>query len=111
MDFSKYSIFRLPNKHKRFDYTPRYYDPEQAERDEKLKKLRADQVIEGNQPEGKRISFRDANTYSNNRAQFAKGQSFKSNLRLIVILGGMILLFYYLLKHFIVLDPTQEIIK
>lgn len=44
----KTNLFRTP-KHRKYDYIPRYYDPEKEEREERIRKaeLMADDSIEG----------------------------------------------------------------
>lgn len=57
MKLSKFSIFKLPNTYKRFDYTPRHFDPDQEERDKRRKQLDAEREI-GVGKGSKTISFR-----------------------------------------------------
>jgi len=107
MNFSKFSVFRLPNNYKRFEYTPRYYDADKEAREKKLNKLRADrEILEDEEPE-KRISFRQ-----NNRAgSIRKTQTLKSNLRLVMILGALVIILYYLYARTASAEAAQQIIN
>ncbi|MBL7897515.1 MAG: hypothetical protein JNJ99_03185 [Crocinitomicaceae bacterium] len=107
MNFSKFSVFRLPNTYKRFDYTPRYYDPEKEARDKKLNKLRADrEILQEEEPE-KRISFRQ----NNRTGSMRKTQTLKSNLRLVMILAALVILLYYLYTQTASAEAAQQIIN
>ncbi len=50
-----FSFFKTP-RHQRFNYEPRYYNPEEEERAERLKKLRGESSGEGTG--GRKITFR-----------------------------------------------------
>ena len=100
MNFNKFSIFRLPNKYKRFDYTPRYYDPEKEARDKRRKELSAAAEFEDELGGKKRISFRDGQQMKSNLSQ----QQRASNIRLLVILIGLLALVYYVFQN---LSPSD----
>lgn len=99
MKLTKFSLFKLPNKYKRFDYTPRHYDPQKEDREKRLKQLEAERVID---PRGeKSISFRGGLKYDRNDL---KTQSLFASVRVIFILGGLMMLAYYLFKHFYLVE-------
>lgn len=108
MDFSRLSIFKLPNKHKRFEYVPRYYDA----RKERLKKKIEDYELENKTEAGERkrreISFRDK---SSNRwgGDDYKAASLRQNLRLILILGILGVIVYYIFVGIEGIEPLVEI--
>ncbi len=100
MNWNRFSLFKLPSRHKRFDYVPRYYD---AEREELKKKIKAAERLNGNgddQNFEREIRFKNKveNKWGNSDY---KAQSMRSNVRLIVILGIVFIVFYYV---FIALD-------
>ena len=84
-------FIKLPS-HKRFEYTPRYWDPEKEERDERIRQIKAEMGIEipsdPNRSTIKRGSFRQAHQKTKVRA------SRSSNIRLIVILAALLLIAY-----------------
>lgn len=84
-------FIKLPS-YKRFEYTPRYWDPEQEERDERIRQIKAEMGIvvpsDPNRSTIKRGSFRQAHRKTKVRA----GRS--SNIRLVIILAALLLIAY-----------------
>lgn len=99
MNWNKYSLFKLPNRHRRFEYTPRYYDPR---KEELKKKIEAAERLA--QKEGKNagnykreISFRDQAQDKWGNSEF-KNQAMRSNLRLFIIFAVALIGFYFLFQ-------------
>ncbi len=95
MDFNRLSMFKLPNRHKRFEYVPRYYD----ERKEKLKKKieQAERAQRGGISDESRreISFRAKAEDKWGNSDY-KTASMRQNVRLILILGILAVVVYYI---------------
>jgi hypothetical protein len=96
--FSKFSMIKLP-KHKRFEFTPRVFD-EEKESFEKRKKIIADELgVSQNDPSKKReINFR-ANMQDKGVSAYRSNATFFSNLRLLVILGILLIGFYFIFNN------------
>lgn len=90
----KFSIFRPPSKYKRFNYVPQFYDAEQEEREKKRKQLQADETMLPSDFEGKRINLRAASKFTKDYKEARR----KSNIRLMIILGILIMGAYYLYR-------------
>jgi hypothetical protein len=107
MNWNRFNMFKLPNRHRRFEYIPRYYD----ERKETLeKKIRQAEIAKANgevSDSERAINFREEMRDSWRNSDEIKTQRLRSNIRLIVILGIIIIAFYYL---FIGLDVSAEAI-
>ncbi len=110
MNFNKFSIFKLPNTHRRFDYQPRHYDPKKEALEKKIAESKREKNGEPDGNHARRISFRDATTdrwgNSSVRSQFMM-----ANVRLLVILAVMILVFYIVFKGLDVMGPTIDRLK
>jgi len=94
MKLTKFSLFRMPNTYKRFDYTPRHFDPDKEERDKRRKQLDAQHEL-GLDTDTKSISFRGG--LRQNRSEF-KTQALRTNIRIVLILGVLFMLVYYLFQ-------------
>jgi len=86
-------FIKLPG-HKQFNYSPRYWDPEKEEREDRIRQIKAEMGIElhsdPNRSTIKRGSFRQVR-------QKAKVKATRSsNLRLVVILAVLLMLAYLL---------------
>jgi len=84
------SFIKLPG-HKRFEYTPRYWDPEKEAREERIRHIKREMGIEipsnPNQTTIRRGSFR--------QRQKQKVKSTRaSNIRLLVILAVLFIIAY-----------------
>ncbi|MFC2086714.1 hypothetical protein ACFLSA_00920 [Bacteroidota bacterium] len=86
-------FFKVP-QHKQFNFTPRYYDPEKEEREERIKRIREEMGIQ------------DTNTAYKANSNYVRGQMKtyfdrtkktrkQSNLRLLIILMFLLLIAYY----------------
>ncbi len=86
-------FFKLPG-HKQFSYTPRYWDPEKEEREERIRQIKQEMGIEvpndPNRTTIRRGSFRAASQKAKVKA------SRTSNIRLLVILAVLLILAYLL---------------
>ncbi len=84
-------FIKLPS-HKRFEYSPRYWDPEKEEREERIRQIKQEMGIKlpsgPNRTTITRGSFRQARQKANVRA------SRSSNIRLVIILAVLFLLAY-----------------
>ena len=96
--FSKFSMIKLP-KHKRFEFTPRVFD-EDKERLEKRKKIIASElgVSKDDQSKSREINFR-ANMQDKGVSSYRSNVAFFSNLRLLVILGILLIGFYFIFNN------------
>ena len=85
------SFIKLPG-HKRFEYTPRYWDPEKEEFEERVRQIKQEIGIDvprdPNRTTIKRGSFRQVRQQTKVRA------SRNSNLRLVIILAVLFVLAY-----------------
>lgn len=97
MNWNKYSLFKLPGRHNRFDYVPRYYDPKKEELQKKIRmaKKEAGQQTEDDGSAAREISFRQQTADKWGNTQY-KSQSMTSNLRLVVIFGIGLIAFFFL---------------
>lgn len=99
MNWNKYSIFKLPNRHKRFEYTPRYYDPRKEELDKKIKAAQAEaNPNQTNVSHRREISFRQRTSDKWGNTDF-KNNMMKANVRLVIIFVICLVAFYYLYQY------------
>ncbi len=86
-------FIKLPH-HKQFNYSPRYWDPEKEEREDRIRRIKAEMGIEvsrdGKTTTIKRGSFRQTSQKTKVRATRS------SNIRLVVILAVLLFLAYLL---------------
>ena len=86
-------FIKLPG-HKQFNYSPRYWDPEKEEREDRIRRIRHEMGIEipsdPNRTTIKRGSFRQASQKTKVKATRS------SNIRLVIILAVLLLLAYLL---------------
>jgi hypothetical protein len=84
-------FIKLPD-HKRFEYTPRYWDPEKEEFEERVRQIQQEMGIgvprDPNRTTIKRGSFRQVRQQTKLRA------SRNSNLRLVIILAILLIIAY-----------------
>lgn len=95
MDWNKFSIFKLPNRHKRFEYMPRYYDPQKEELQEKINRAKKEAAIGDNGKFARDIKFKAEMAERWGNSEY-KSAAFRRNIRLIIILAVIIIAFYYL---------------
>lgn len=94
MEAPKLPSFIRQNKHKSFEFKPRYYDENKERIDELRKKYHKTESTANSQgSESLRAAMQEK--WSSNRA--AKVQS--SNRRLLLIIGGLFALAYYLMRY------------
>ena len=99
MNWNKYSIFKLPNKHRRFEYVPRYYDPRKEKLEQKIKAAEAEANPEkSGEYQRREISFRERTSDKWGNSDF-KSSMMRSNLRLIIIFGVCLVAFYFLYQN------------
>lgn len=85
------SFIKLP-RYKRFEYTPRYWDPEKEKREERIREIKREMGVE--------IPFDSNRTTTIRRGSFRQRQKQKakasraSNIRLMVILAALFLIAY-----------------
>jgi len=82
-----------------FDYTPRYYDPVEEERKELIERARAQGMQEANL---RRDDLRARMRHSWQR----DGGDRASMMRLVVIMGMVCVILYFIIKGFGLLDPS-----
>ncbi len=86
-------FIKLPT-HKQFNYSPRYWDPEKEEREERIRQIKLEMGIEvpsdPNRTTIKRGSFRQASRHTKVKATRS------SNIRLVIILAVLLMLAYLL---------------
>jgi hypothetical protein len=86
-------FIKLP-KYKRFEYSPRYWDPEKEEREERIRQIKQEMGIDvptdRTRTTIKRGSFRQASRQTKVKATRS------SNIRLLVILAVLFFLAYLL---------------
>jgi len=84
-------FIKLP-RHKRFEYSPRYWDPEKEEREDRIRQIKQEMGIEvpadPTRTTIKRGSFRQASRHTKVKATRS------SNIRLLVILAVLFFLAY-----------------
>ena len=95
MNWNKISLFKMPKEYRRFEFTPRYYDARKEALDKKIA------VYENSNDPGatsqyrREISFR-ANAEDRWKSNDFKVQSMRANIRLLIILGVILVVFYFL---------------
>tara|TARA_R110002050_G_scaffold77358_1_gene165080 strand:- start:21 stop:335 length:315 start_codon:yes stop_codon:yes gene_type:complete len=101
-------MFKLGNRHKRFEYVPRYYDPRKEALEKKIKQAQAEaKGTKDNDNIAREIKFKS--TIEDRWGDLnVKKQRSNSNLRLILILGVIIGIFYYL---FVGIDAAGMLIE
>jgi hypothetical protein len=84
-------FIKLP-QHKKFSYAPRYYDPEQEEREDRIRRIKQEMGIDvpsdPNRTTIRRGSFRQVSKKAKVKA--TRG----TNIRLLVILAVLLLIAY-----------------
>lgn len=84
------SFIKLP-RHKQFEYKPRYWDPEKEEREERIKEIKREMGIEVPSVPGRTTIRRGS--FRQRQKQKVKATR-ASNIRLIVILAVLFIIFY-----------------
>ena len=83
--------FFKQNRHKQFNYIPRYYDPQKEELEERIRQIEAE---EGIIPEGYTPGIKKGQM----RSYYQRSKHVKSysGIRLLIIAGLLMLIAYYL---------------
>jgi hypothetical protein len=84
------SFIKLP-RHKRFEYTPRYWDPEKEEREERVRQIKREMGIEVPSIPGQTTIRRGS--FRQRQKQKVKATR-ASNIRLLVILAVLFIIAY-----------------
>ncbi|MDG1915224.1 MAG: hypothetical protein P8I55_11630 [Crocinitomix sp.] len=100
MNWNKFGLFKLPNRHRRFDYVPRYYNAEKEELQAKIDQAKKENTVDDEGKFAREIKFK-AQMEDKWGGSDYKAQRRQSNMRLIIILGIIIVAFYYI---FVALD-------
>ena len=107
----KFSFLKIP-QHKRFEYKPRIWDPEKEEREERLKRIKAELGVTNDTSDGKpyvpniRGSFRKEYEHTRRARPGAGFGAFKIRSLVFVVTVAMLLFIgYYALKMFPYLFP------
>ena len=90
-------LFKVP-KHKEFNYRPIYFDPEKEEREERIKRIKAEMGVKDESGETKYKPGIVRGQMRGNYRQYRKARR-QSNVRLIVILLTLFALAYYLIYN------------
>ncbi|UKN01941.1 hypothetical protein K6119_00225 [Paracrocinitomix mangrovi] len=101
ISWNKYNLFKLPNKHRRFEYVPRYYDPRKEELEKKIRaaqKAAAKNGGEGDASIARELSFRQNTSDKWGNSEY-KAQAMRSNLRLVIIFIIVLIGFYFLYQY------------
>lgn len=113
MNWNRFSLFKLPNHHRTFNFVPRYYD-ERKERTkrkmEEYKRMAANQSESEYEQKRREINFRSETQSKWGNSEF-KSQSMRANVRLIIILGIVLFGFYYLFVALDLLGPFIDSIS
>ena len=92
-------MFKLPNRHRRFEYVPRYYDPRKEELEKKIKAAEAEANPEKkNLNQRREISFREKTSDNWGNSKF-KSDMMRANVRLIVIFAVCLIVFYFIYQN------------
>ena len=86
------SFFKI-NKHKQFDFIPRYYDPQKEDLEKRIRSI--EQEMGANEGEAYRPSLRKGQMSNYFRGKKRKAQK-QSNIRLIIILIVLFLISFFL---------------
>ena len=105
MNWNRMSLFKLPSRHKRFEYIPRYYDPRKEEIKKKIEQ--AEKSANGDQNYRREISFRQQTADRWGNADYKK-KSMQANVRLIIIFLCVLFACYFL---FIGLDDIVPFLE
>jgi len=110
MDWNKISLFKMPKSYRRFDYTPRYFDPRKEALNQKIayyEKLNSNEDLEQIKRE---ITFK-SNVDDRWGHSDYKAQAMRSNIRLLIILGVILAVFYYLFLGLDNIGPVLDTLK
>lgn len=94
--------FGKRTRHRKFDYVPRFYDPQKEELEERLRQYKTEPDAKSNDTELVKQRIRGG-FKRNSRAssEAAKIANKKSNMRLLVILATLLLMTIYFLNKYL----------
>lgn len=110
MDWNKISLFKLPKAYRRFDYTPRYYDPRKEALNQKIAQYERENNKEETEQYKREITFKSTTDDHWGHSDY-KAQAMRSNIRLLVILGVILAVFYYLFIGLDNIGPVLDTLK
>ncbi|MDR2027372.1 MAG: hypothetical protein LBQ01_07430 [Prevotellaceae bacterium] len=99
----RFSFFKIP-QHRRFEYTPRIWDPEKEEREERLKRIREELGIVDNTSDGKPYVPNIKGAFRKEYEQNSKNKNkfgYSNKIRSYIIIGTVVLLcliFFYFIR-------------
>lgn len=86
-------FIKLP-KHRRFSYSPIYWDPEKEEREVRLRQIKQELGMELNSDPNRTTITRGSFRQASQKSKVKAGKN--SNIRLVIILAVLLLLAYFL---------------
>jgi len=110
MDWNKFSLFKLPKSYRRFDYTPRYYDARKEALNQKVAQYERLNSEEESAQYKREITFK-SNADDHWGHSDYKAQATRSNIRLLIILGIVLAVFYYLFIGLDNIGPVLDTLK
>ncbi len=96
----RFTFIKIPS-HRRFQYDPIYYNPKEEERKERIRRIKQEMGETVEQDGGKGYAERirgGMRRRIKSHFEVTRSERKKSNLRLIIILIALFILFYYLLN-------------
>ena len=97
MKWGRMSLFKLPNQHRRFEYVPRYYDPKKDALKKKIARANKEGVLDDEGKFAREINFRAKAQDKWGNSEF-RSKSMSANIRLILILGVLFVVVYYIFQ-------------
>ncbi len=97
MKWGRISLFKLPNHHRRFEYIPRYYDPKKEAIKKKIKLAKKENILDDEGRYAREINFRAQVRDKWGNSEY-RSKSMNANIRLILILGVMMVVVYYIFQ-------------
>jgi hypothetical protein len=95
MNWNRFSLFKMPKKYKRFEFTPRYYDERKEALEKKIKAYSNEKGLADASKVRREISFR-ANAGDRWGNGEYRSKSMRANIRLLIILGVVLGVFFIL---------------
>jgi hypothetical protein len=109
----RFSFFKIP-QHKRFEYTPRIWDPAKEEREERIKQIQKELGIIDNISDGKPYVPNIKGSFRKEYEQNMKGKpkiGYSDKIRSYIIIGTILLLgiiFFYFIKIYPYFFPDER---
>lgn len=97
MKWGRMSLFKLPNQHRRFEYVPRYYDPKKEALKKKIAQANKEGILDDQGRYAREISFRTKAQDKWGNSEFRQKNTM-ANIRLIMILGVLFVVVYYIFQ-------------